>query len=238
MKLLFIFLFTLNISFANQDTLLIFCHMQASQKQLLKSLNSFASREDKVLKGNGACVEVFTKASKEDLFTRIMNLKYPGINIRSTAAMPSDARTCRIIVETVKTKKLKSNDIRLSRWSKISTSDEKNNSSEVAQLMITNGKSGSISANGSTYTLTCKYINKNLYELTINGNSREEKNLRARTNNISTTVNLSSGSRIEIGSILRNLNNDQKSIGIPSGFKNKKDRGFENIKTYLSIKQI
>ena len=48
------------------------------------------------------------------------------------------------------------------------------------------------------------------------------------------------GYRLFVDSLIqiRNLNNDQKSIGIPSGFKNKKDRGFENIKTYLSIKQI
>jgi hypothetical protein len=212
--------------------------MQASQKQLLKSLNSFASKEDKVLKGNGACVEVFTKASKEDLFTRIMNLKYPGINIRSTTSMPSDARTCRIKVETVKAKVLKSNDIRLSRRSKLHARDEKNNSSEVAQLMIANGKSGSISANGSTYSLNCKFINKKLYELTINSNTIEQTDSGNKTNTLSTTLSLSSGSRIEIGSILRNLNNDQKSVGIPSGLKNKKNRGFENTKTYISITQI
>lgn len=227
---LFFVLFCLN-AFA-QDTLLIFCSRTHSSLELKSGIGHFTTKNDKIITSGADCIEIFTTKQREELITKIMKLKFSDLSIKTTNSI--EAKVCSIQVEKRKQKKTSNQNISIGQFSQFRQSDDKNTSSEISFLNINENSAGNINVNGTDIQLKCRVINKDTYEVKLSLSSINTDGTNSQ--NISTTINLNKNSSIEIGGIVKNLNGNSDSKGIPSGINYNMQNGQEETKIYLSIK--
>lgn len=226
MKTLILLLLFSNICFAN-TTLLIACS-SSSAEDMLALAKKFASTKDNIEKENNGCIEIITSKHKEDLFNRILMLKFPDVRIKSSSHMAIDQKVCRINVDKVRISKSQNANIGIGyRKGNARQNDINGQSTSRSQLIISNNKSGKLDVRGSMVEVKCRILNNGMYDLEIKHASRQSS--------ASTSLTLSPGQRVEIGGYVKDDNGGNQSIGFPTGVSFRKNNLNETTKIYLSI---
>lgn len=225
MKFLLIFILVTQ-TYAN-EVLLIFCDSSVASKELSNTLKRFSTENDKIYESDSSCVEIFTTKIKEELFTKIMRLKYNNINIQSTTQTAASEKTCKVNIEQTKKQNTQQNNLALGKNGSVSQNNNSGLESDISQVLISNNQSATIQVDSNQYNIKCRIINNDQFEISLSAQSS--------ANSISTSLILSRGSRVEIGNQLRNIDNQSKNIGLPSGIKLNNQVGQIKKSIYLSV---
>ncbi len=225
MKALLIFLISFNI-FAEQAFIQA-CLDSGFSRQDLETLKAFAATSDHVNK-SGSCIDIVTTSNKVDLFSRVLMMKFPSANIKTTQT--EDTRKCNLTIE--KNENMNNNDNVISanivnergRFNNIKTVST---SSSSSMMVISHGKSASFGYENLNINIKCFVTNKG-YNLDFD--------IKGSNFSLVNSASLVKDQKIEVASIVQNAKSDNKALNInaTSGISNLKLN--KNLKVYIIAK--
>jgi hypothetical protein len=183
------------------------CSPNGFSKKDIITLKAFASKSD-VINPNGKCLDIITAEHKEELFKRVLNMKFPGIQIKSTGS--------------VIRKKCGANF--KNKYGILKNFKTTNSSKTSSKLVIQNNKTANYIYGELSVDITCQ-VSTDGYNLdfSIKGNGIKLKN----------TAYLAKNSKLEIGSIVKNANSDTTTINPADTSKKVKSNIIKNVKVYI-----
>jgi hypothetical protein len=222
--------------FSNEDVT-SFCFERGVKLSEVESRISFLLKEeDKVmLRFKDQCLDIQASSNRLGLVSKLINKNYHVIgSIDSNSSSESDildgdigSRQCRIELKEIKNATLNKEVLKVGSTTKASIESMNKSGSVITQLLLTSGLQGRIDLSGQELKVICVKKANGKFQLTF---SKDENG----KNVLSTSVDLNVGEILNVGNIQKELNEKQKTLGIPtSGIENV--IGQENIKYELKI---
>jgi len=212
-----------------------FCFEKNVSLRTVKSyLQPILAKSDKVFERQSMnCIEVALDASRKDLFETWIYRRFKPSRIYTSNGVVEKKQAmgqmpmCRMMVE--KTNRSDSTIDEVSAGSKNRLKRTQNTSTGVSRssLVLTSGIAGRISMNDQQVLVTCHVFGSSY---------RVELALESGNSALSTSVNTSKGSRINIGQMVEDLNNRSRNIDINKGIGYQKGKG-SSISDYFLIIQ-
>lgn len=135
-------------------------------------------------------------------------------------------RMCRLNVERITTLDQQTKSYALGKKTKLQHKNQVTEEREVQQLLMTPGYPSKISVDDSTLVLKCTLTSSNMMNVEIG--------LDSANSSLSTSLSIGPGSRIELGSIIKDLKGSDQNIDSSTGIEISNSRGKRRIQTFLS----
>jgi hypothetical protein len=251
-KMILWLLLSISFSFAQDSAIEEYCFSSAAKmQQVSQKLKFILVPVDKVLEDNN-CFTVNTPAHRRELIQNYVRRLDSNVSIGFSSAEVR-RNPCRLRVEKIKNKVMNTVSGGLStRLSGTAGIDESNGQSkEVTQIQTLN--EFELTVNQDSVKGECRFINPTRYEITITVAKEavplippvppgtivnvpdSQLGKIQETSKLQTTVQLNSGERMEIGSVVKNLKADGNNVDINSGASLSRASGHSHEKIYLSI---
>lgn len=226
-------------SFAN--SMVGFCFpVKVSLNDVKNHLSAIMAPHDKVfLRESLNCIETSISERRVTLFRNWLKRKYRIVDEYSVYQGNKRVQTVKshtISKDHCKlelTRKIKTNSnttiVDARKNGRIARSERSADGERKSNLMLMSGRMGSIEIDQQEVSLTCHYRNANRYLLDIN--------IRDFDASLMTTVEITSGQKVNIGEIVENIN--RKSRGINNkgiGFNTEKTKGRSTYTYFVTIK--
>lgn len=226
-------LFLLLVSISSFGSTLQYCFPAGTSLNAVENhISGFLTKTDSVLQNRSAnCLLVETNATKSELFEklirrkfRIVNSSYSGVAVKEGINGRKKECVFKLIEESFKNTNTKERTI----GSKLSLSDSVGRQKRVStnSIRALENRNSTLRVGQRDYGFKCSMMGRNLevtfYRLGTDGS-------------ISTSVNLIPGQKLEIGRTLEDLDNKQKTLGIPSGYTKTTKIGQEEKRYFLMV---
>lgn len=231
---LLIFLSILSFS-AEARSLTGYCfESNVSLKAVKRHVAPILARKDKVFERPSMnCIEVTISNSRKDLFETWIYKKYKPLRIYTTDGTVEKNQAmgqmpmCRMTVEKVSKGNSTIDEASVGSKNRLKRTENKSQGVSRSSLVLTSGVAGRIRMNNQEVFVTCHVFGSRY---------RVELSLDTQNSGLSTSVNASKGSRINIGEIVENLNDRSRKIDINKGVGYQKGKG-QTASTYFLIIQ-
>lgn len=188
--------------------------------------------EDKVfLRESTGCLEFsLNSPGRIDLYNSFLGRFYllKDLKYSKSQYLPerSSGGNCRFKYTKQSTLHSKSNNIEIGPKSKLAAKENSMRGSSSGIILVTEGKWGSLIVNDTRTYVTCRKKGK-FYEV--------EVSLSQSNSSLSTSLNVSPGQKINLGSVVNSLNNRSSSLSLNKGFEKHKKEGAETTDYYLVL---
>lgn len=249
--MLFLPIFILSLAFTSEEDRSIetYCFpSETARIRVEKKLNSILVPSDK-LESENKCITVHMRPHRREL---IHNYTF-GLDsdMRVTFSSEEVKRDpCTLKVEKVREIKKNKMNVELSAFPNVTQGQQVESSKDVMQIQTLNKFSFVVSHDAIEGD--CRFINKDLYEITITARRDPMPivppnlptgtivNIQTpppdqKTLNVSTSLQLTRGSRIEIGSIVRDLRKKERDLSIKPEAQIENSTGTEEEIVFLSF---
>lgn len=195
------------------------------------------------------CLTVQMRPHRRELLQNYTKSIDPDMKVTFSSA-ESRKEPCQLQVEKIRTLKSKNTSLEVSQFPSAVDSRIEESSKDVMQIQTLNKFSFTVSQD--VIEGNCRYINKDLYEVTITARRDPlplvPPNLPAnsiivvqtpppeqKTISVSTSLQLTRGSKIEMGSIVRDLRKKDRDVSIKPEAQIDNQEQQENEKVFLSF---
>ncbi|MFT6630398.1 MAG: hypothetical protein ACJAS4_000334 [Bacteriovoracaceae bacterium] len=197
---------------------------QVEMKKAYKNAQFIKANND-VLKVDGTCFDVLTNESRETLYVKYLRNKTPYLDIKSTSPSFSK-RSCHLIL-TRTSKKNSQVKIAGNNKSQVYLSETSNDglNYEKSHFVVQENRNGLIRFNQEILNLKCQ-IQKHQYHIELWSTSPHF--------NISSSIMVKMGKKIQIGTYQQNNNTNNRNVQIiKNSFKSKEETKL--ITLYLEV---
>ena len=225
-----LFLFCLNI-FANDSIEL--CFDEAVNLQSVKAyvMPILLANETIILKQEIPCMNVEIPKERVELLQKYIGMRYTII--RSSTSYSSNERlfnkNCKVIIIKTRALKDENNNIAIGQKSRFKNTTLNGAGITTSELLLTEGLRGSIELDGERAEIVCRSHGSINYQIEL-----FVKNVQGSS--ISTSVSISSGEKLEIGSIIRDLRNQGRDLSISNGVDYSTQKGKSSDRYELMVK--
>ena len=244
-----LFIFCFILSWSSHAFIQAYCFKKVTDVNSVKShLSSLLAPKDKVNVVSN-CLHVTTEPIRINLYRKIISMKYKVISDYQinddgtvTQSFPSSSEMCRIETLKIIHSKDKRNDVQVGRQNKLSQTDGKGEEVIKGSMMLTVGLPSVLNVDQENIELTCSRLANNNYQLRFRLSSTIQRDFQGRiigknsSSSIDSTVNVTKGQKINVGSIVKDLKNKNKNVSINNGLKLSKTKGKKTIDYYLTIR--
>lgn len=195
------------------------------------------------------CLTIQMRPHRRELLQNYTKSIDPDMNVSFSSA-ESRREPCQLQVEKIRTIKNKNTSVQVSQFPSAVDSQIEETSKDVMQIQTLNKFSFTVSQDAIEGN--CRYINKDLYEVTISARRDPlpivPPNLPQnsivviqtpppdqKTISVSTSLQLTRGSKVEIGSIVRDLRKKDRDVSIKPEAQIENQEQQENEKVFLSF---
>lgn len=212
----FFLLFSLSPSFATED-LNSFCfESKVNLKEVESSIQVLLLSQDKLfLRPKDHCIDIVTAPNRANLLEKFLRKRYNITEERSLGKKSDTPKAkeeyCRIELTTSKEKSFNQNQVQVSRQSEIFSQGQKSTASSVLEILLRTGVPGNMYIEGQYLQVECHKIRPSLFKLVFSYGE-------AFKSRVSTELDLSIGEKVNFASVLKNLNDEQKKLGLPETF--------------------
>ncbi|HXH76435.1 MAG TPA: hypothetical protein VNJ08_15795 [Bacteriovoracaceae bacterium] len=234
-----LFFFTA-LLFAEDDSVEKYCFRSPTQmERAYAQFTSISVPSDRAVKEE-SCLVISSKPHRRELIQKYLLSVQPDMSI-SFSSQDLRRDPCEIQVEKIRYTQESSQNIELSKNPNGVATELKKNATET--FHITTLKDFEISVNQDKIQGVCKYVSPQRYEITLTVLKEAKLPLspyimpepNQQTSSLKTQIQLQRGSKVEIGSVVRNLKSQAHIAGgDPKVDLNKDERNYEE-KTFLSI---
>lgn len=239
------------MAFAGDDELSIETYCFSSdvvRTRVEKKLSSILVPSDKI-EAEGKCLTIQMRPHRRELLQSYTRNIEPDMNVTYSSA-EIKRELCRLQVEKIRTLKNKNTEVQLSQLPSASESQVEESSKDVMQIQTLDKFAFIVSQDAIEGS--CRYINKDLYEITISAR-RDPKPIppptlivngivvvqtpppEQKTISVSTNLQLTRGSKVEIGSIVKDLRNKKRDVNIKPEAQIENTDQQEDEKVFLSF---
>lgn len=232
-----IFLFILE--FSTLGSVVDYCFAPATSLSLVHShLTMVLSLHDEVIENNSShCLNVVVKNNfKEELYRKWILRKFKILSTNSSTAVlshrslpPRIQEHCRLEIEKVSWEKETTRGVDISRRSGVYEKNFKHSGSQKSSLLLGVGISGSLRVNDEYINVICK--SRNAYRVFLDIALTGEKS------SVATSVTIERGRRVDLASIVEDLNDKFKNISLRKGIRVEKTKGQKMYQYYLRVKE-
>ena len=234
-RIIFLFLITGSTSGAVVDY--CFSHNQ-SLSTVHQHLKTVLSPQDEVILNESShCLNVVMKNDyKEELYRKWILKKFSLVNSTRIhqSAMVSNAKPvaqkqhCRLEVERVSHLQRRTTKGSLSKQSVVNQTSIKSNGSQKSSLLLGIGSPGSLRVDDDYINVICKSRNASRVFLDIS--------LTGRNSSVSTSLSIERGQKVNLASIVEDLNNKYKRLSLAQGLEVEETKGSKSFDYFLRIK--
>lgn len=219
------------------DELRGFCFKSGTNlKSVEVYLSPILKESDKVhFRSSMNCIEIKLSLARHGLFEKYLRQRFKLIQSYSgdglTATIPEFSnKKCKI--EVLKKGKGKQNRDSFSFSRKGNIRSEQSRDSQVVRsyLLLNEGRSGSIEVDGESVDLTCFSRGGDRFEITLTIKSKRSHN------SLSSSITVVVGERVNIGSIVEDLKDRDRTIGLQEGLKYSRKKKQLNYLYFLTVK--
>jgi hypothetical protein len=194
-----------------------------SLKAVRSHLSAILSPRDEVFERPSMnCIEVTISSTREELFETWIYKRFKPIRIYRTDGVVENNQTmgqmpmCRMTVERVSRSDSSIDDVSVGSHNKLKNTRSKSNGVSQSSLLLTSGVRGRLRMDDQEVFVTCHVFGTNY---------RVELSLDSSNSSLSTSVNTTKGSRLNIGQMVEDLNNRSRNIDIKKGVNYQKQKG-------------
>jgi hypothetical protein len=221
---------------------------EASRVRVEKKLTGILLPSDK-LASDKSCITVQMRPHRRELIQNFASSLDPDMAVTFSSA-EIKRESCALQVEKIRALNIQNSNIEISKLPGATEGQRTESSKDVMQIETLDKFSFTVSQDAIEGN--CRYINKDLYEITISAR-RDPKpvvppNLPPgtivvvatpppdqKTLNISTNIQLTRGSRIEIGRLVRDLRKKDHDVSIKPEAQIESSEQKEEEKVFLSL---
>lgn len=246
-----LFCFLANPIFAQDIQVETYCFSSVTESLKAQSSARYLMTSQDKIEDKNECFSLFTSNTRRELIQKYLLQNYPNMKVSFSSEERSAAETCHIQVERIKN----SNTERSSFSLKKAPGIEKTNSQgkETSQIKVLSGAPFELRVDQQKIEGECLYITPNRYEITFSMKFIPRPLLppvpegvtvviqnppppETQTGtNLSTSVQLLKGQRIEMASIVKDLNDKAQSASLVPEFRYEKSEGVQEEKIYLGL---
>ncbi len=249
--MLFLPIIIISLAFAADDEKSIetYCFSsEASRIRVEKKLNSILVSSDK-LESEKNCITVQMRPHRRELIQNYTANLDPEMSVSYSSAEKKH-ELCSLQVEKVRERKKQNTNVVITNLPGASEGQQTESSKDVMQIQTID--KFSFSVDQDAIEGNCRYINRDLYEITITAR-RDPKPVvppylppgsvvvvttpppDQKTLSLSTSVQLTRGSRIEIGSLVRDMRKKDREVSIKPEAQIENLEQKEEEKVFLSF---
>lgn len=219
---------------------------EAARARVEKKLATILVPSDKT-EAERNCLTVSMRPHRRELIQNFTQNLEPGMNITFSSAEIKRS-PCELRVEKVRAMKKENTGVQVSQFPGAVTSEVDESSKDVMQIQTL--EKFSLTVAQDVIEGECRFINKDLYEITISAR-RDPKPIvppnlppgaivvvttppeAQKTMALSTSLQLSRGSRVELGSIVKDLRKKNSDVSIKPEAQWESSAGQEEEKVFL-----
>lgn len=153
------------------------------------------------------CVDIYTIERRVEFFQQFVKTKFPLVKLALSNTSSPVKKNCKLEVEQILKGKKNKKKISAAQRLYFGEEDSNTDSTSVSALTLQPGSPGTIAVDKEVITLTCN-PSGNGYDIVISVGSTNSK--------LQSTVFLGKGQSVEIGSVIRQLNDKGHSINAPN----------------------
>lgn len=237
MRFLIFFIFSIPLTFAEDSTVSSYCFNH--KIDLTAALNdfSFLKLPSEKSRLQNHCFEIISSVKRADFYNRYFKRKYAQkVKIDHLAHTNSNQESCRIQIEKRGQSNNQVRDITLGNKARVQDHSVLGQVISRQEILVSQGKKGSFDYLGKKVEVTCKIIGQLAH---IQLETKRSSHLVTRGQDeldLSTSLSLNRGQKIEVGSVLKKIDSKGRQINIPAKIGGKSRSGYLNQKVYLSWK--
>lgn len=188
-------------------------------------------KDDAWVRGRSQCLEVKVSSDREELVYKWLVRKYKVSQPTLAATRkesPVVTKNCRLQVEKISKGQSTQNDLSVGKKNSFQQNQLNNQSVSRSAMLLGQGYSGSLSLNGANVYLTCEKAGSSGYTIRVALNSAESS--------INTVVYVSKGQKLNVGTVVDDLNRKSQRMGLPEGIEKNKVAG-QSLTEYFLLAQ-
>lgn len=183
------------------------------------------SDEGVIANSSTNCLEVAVREYRRPLVDKFMKMSF---DLRSSSSLQESSRQlCKFTLRKVEAKNSKSNDFSLGRDTRIKVSFSGEKIVSNSDLIVMEGRTASLSMDDESIYLKCDKRGS-LYELSFS----LKRNFMTK---MSTSLDITPGQWVNVGSIEKDLSKKSKSVSIEQGLNYSDTKGVKKHDYYITV---
>lgn len=224
-------------SFNLRADLLGFCFSPSTN---IKNVQSYLRQillpsEQVYLRRSLNCVEVEAKSHRKGLIDKFIKVKFdiikryePGLQGANPSSFSAAPARCRLELIRTGEAKSKTFSVDIGRRNDLRESKAKQKTVSKSQILLSSGKPGRLKLDDRDLQVLCRSRGRNNYEL--------EFSFESKRNSVVTSVTISRGQSVDLGSIVDDLNSKNRDLSIQDGINYSKTKGKSKARFELKVK--
>lgn len=240
--------------FAQDLVVETYCFASPSDSQKAQQSAKYMMLPSDRIEPEGSCFSLFTTDTRRELIQKYLLSRYPKMRIDYSSVERRASETCDLQVEKEKKENTKSSHVYSGTLPGASLGHGHSSAKEVSQIKALSGAPFELLVDQQKITGKCHYINPTRYEIEFSmkfipkplippvpeGTIVVVKNLPPpedqKGTNLSTTIQITKGERIEVGSIVKKLTDEGNAVSLIPQIDIKQSEKDSVEKIYLSVK--
>ncbi len=198
-------------------------------KNVSDRISFILTDRDKIqLNSESNCVDIYSSENRMKVIDKLIRKNFNPIDsVQPKDSGNLDQDHCRIELTETKKRNIDERTISAGEKNKVSDLNKFGTESNTTQLLLAYGRPGSIDIEGKSLNIVCVKNSSGNYHLNFYINS-------SGGNKISSDITVSPGQNVEVGSIVKDLDNKSKEFGI-SKIEFNKSEGKVEIRYTLKV---
>lgn len=234
-------------SFCYAQSIIRFCFKsEGLRRAAMSELPTFLLKGEEILNTSvNYCNDIISTKKRVDFLSQFIGTRYGGF----TEVVNKEGKTCRLVIHKVGTENKKTRKFKFNKKPGAREETSTKTINERSSLVLTSGKKGSLTFDQQKLEVKCVLIGQSNYDLefsmtyipkttsalTSNGELVKVSDGKpSNTTEITTSVQLTKGQKLDIGGVVKDLNDKSRTLSL-TGIDYSKTTGQAQTKIYLSI---
>lgn len=193
-------------------------------------VSAILAPRDKVFKRESLnCLELEISPSRKELVEKWIRKKYKVMNTYSEGVSNKTqsmvTQNCRLKVDRISKGTSQTNNTRIGSRNSLSQTNTRSSGKRTSQLLLGLGQNGSMRVNDEIVFLSCRGVNGGGYVIGVS--------IDSESSGLTTTLQVTKGSKVNLGQVVNSLNSRSNTVGIPRGIDKSKRKSNESFDYYL-----
>jgi len=253
LKILVLILFITTHTYAQNIVVENYCFSSTAESLKAQASSKYLMLPADSIEAKGECFSLFTTETRRELIQRYLRNNYPQLTVTFSSAERSADEMCSLKVEKIKNSNSTQTNAQVKTFGSVNVGNSSSSGKEVSQIKVMSGSSFELQVDTQKISGKCRFINSSRFEIEFSMlfipkpitppvpdgvivvlENPPLPEVQQGTS-LSTTVQIGKGDRLEIGSIVKDLNEKGVQASLTPQLSYEKTEGQSTEKIYLLV---